>query len=185
MNRIAPMLFSARGIAPIAYTAFAFALGVAAGAVLRRTVPAMAATLGVYVAALLAMALGLRAHLLPAKHVSTALTAENLKGIGIHNQGEVEVFAGKGNAGGWVLHTATTDASGNAWHGHADPSVCGREVPPRTCVSWIADQHLQQRITYLPESRFWGLQSVESGIFVAAALLLVGFTYWWLRRRSA
>jgi len=48
MNRITPELFPARGIAPIGYAAFAFALGVAAGVLVRRTVPAMAVTLAIF-----------------------------------------------------------------------------------------------------------------------------------------
>ena len=41
LNHFSPELFLARGIAPIGYAAFAFALGVTAGLLLRRTVPAM------------------------------------------------------------------------------------------------------------------------------------------------
>jgi ABC-type xylose transport system permease subunit len=42
--------FDLEGIAPVAYAIFALALGVAAGALLRRTLPAMAVTLGGFVA---------------------------------------------------------------------------------------------------------------------------------------
>ena len=45
-----PLLFGARGIVPIGYAAFAFALGVTVGMLVRRTVPAMAITLAVFVA---------------------------------------------------------------------------------------------------------------------------------------
>ena len=44
-NRIGTANFGQRGIAPIAYAVFASRLGTLAGAVLRRTLPAMAATL--------------------------------------------------------------------------------------------------------------------------------------------
>ena len=43
--RVAPPLFGAQGIAPVGYAAFAFALGVTAGLLIRRTIPAMAVTL--------------------------------------------------------------------------------------------------------------------------------------------
>ncbi|MGH3151145.1 MAG: ABC transporter permease [Streptosporangiaceae bacterium] len=42
-------LFDQRGIVPLGYAAFAFALGVCAGLVLHRTVPAMAVTVAVFV----------------------------------------------------------------------------------------------------------------------------------------
>ncbi len=47
-GRFAPDSFGFEGIVPIGYTLFAFALGVAAGALLRRTAAAMAATIGVF-----------------------------------------------------------------------------------------------------------------------------------------
>ena len=40
-------------------------------------------------------------------------------------------------------------------------------------------------VSYQPASRFWPFQWAEMGIFLAAALALCGFTYWWLRRRYA
>jgi hypothetical protein len=40
-------------------------------------------------------------------------------------------------------------------------------------------------VTYQPPSRFWSFQWAEMGIFLAAALALCGFTYWWLRRQYA
>ena len=63
--RIAPPLFEARGIAPIAYTAFALVLGVAIGMVVRRVVPAMAITLAVFVAVQILTPLFVREHLGP------------------------------------------------------------------------------------------------------------------------
>ena len=48
LTRLEPLLFGARGVAPLGYAAFAFALGVTAGVLLRRTLPAMAVTLAVF-----------------------------------------------------------------------------------------------------------------------------------------
>ena len=45
LTRLGPTLFDTRDITPVGYAAFAFALGVTAGLLIRRTVPAMAATL--------------------------------------------------------------------------------------------------------------------------------------------
>ena len=76
-----PVIFAARGIVPIAYTAFAFALGVTAGTVVRRTVPAMALTLVVFIAVGL-LAPKVRAQF-GATERTTAITAENLRGLGV------------------------------------------------------------------------------------------------------
>jgi len=45
LNRMSPSVFGVRGITPIGYAAFAFALGVTLGVLVRRTVPAMALTI--------------------------------------------------------------------------------------------------------------------------------------------
>src|SRR5213080_2500666 len=44
-DRFQPPIFDQQGLVPVAYAVFALALGIAAGAVLKRTMPAMAATL--------------------------------------------------------------------------------------------------------------------------------------------
>jgi hypothetical protein len=38
-------------------------------------------------------------------------------------------------------------------------------------------------IAYQPASRFWVLQWYETGIFLAAALALAGFCFWWIQSR--
>ena len=49
-GRFSPLIFATRGITPLGYAAFAFALGAAAGALIRRTLPAMAVTLAIFAA---------------------------------------------------------------------------------------------------------------------------------------
>ncbi len=67
MNWLQPAVFSERGIAPIGYAAFAFVLGVVAGVLIRRTVPAMAVTLAVFTAVQFAMRF-LRGYLIAPLH---------------------------------------------------------------------------------------------------------------------
>lgn len=57
--------FDSRDVVPVGYAAFAFALGALLGVLLRRTVPAMAATLVVFTAARVAFRLLVRPALLP------------------------------------------------------------------------------------------------------------------------
>ena len=56
--------FDQRDVVPIGYAAFALVLGVTAGLLIRRAVPAMAATLVLFVATLLAVAHWVRPHLI-------------------------------------------------------------------------------------------------------------------------
>ena len=50
MGRFGSLVFPTHGITPLGYAAFGFALGVTAGVLARRTVPAMAVTLAIFAA---------------------------------------------------------------------------------------------------------------------------------------
>ncbi len=65
-GRFTQLIFASHGITPLGYAAFAFALGVTAGALIRRTIPAMAVTLAVFAALQIAMPLWIRPHFAPA-----------------------------------------------------------------------------------------------------------------------
>ena len=59
-GRFTQLIFASHGITPLGYAAFAFALGVTAGALIRRTIPAMAVTWLVFAALQVAMPLWIR-----------------------------------------------------------------------------------------------------------------------------
>jgi hypothetical protein len=126
--------FDVQGVAPIAYTVFAMALGIAAGALFRRVVPAIMTTLIVFPAVRIIMALFFR-----------------------------PLFA------------------------------VNQNVPPRAgagypLLSWglFADRlsSKTEHVIYLPASRFWPVQGVESGIFLILTLALAVFTYWSVTTRE-
>jgi ABC-type transport system involved in multi-copper enzyme maturation permease subunit len=180
-NRLQPLVFGARDIVPIGYAAFAFAIGVTAGMLIRRTVPAMAATLAVYVGAVASMPF-LRSHLLPASHTTLPLTADSINEIAIRPGGVMTVTGGSAPHGAWVLTNQTINGAGNLFTGPADPQHCGGDGPD-SCIQWLGSLGLRQDFTYQPASHFWPLQWTETGMFLAVALLLVGFCFWWTRRR--
>jgi len=82
-GRMDPSIFSERGIVPVGYAAFAFALGVTAGLLIRRTVPAMAVTLAVFAAVVSGFALRVRFHLLPPVRLVSALNMSWVTQTGI------------------------------------------------------------------------------------------------------
>ena len=43
--------------------------------------------------------------------------------------------------------------------------------------------HYHEVVTYQPANRYWTFQWAETAIFLAGALGLVGFSFWWVRRR--
>ena len=79
MNLLTPAVFSERGIVPAGYAAFAFALGLTAGVLIRRTLAAMAATLAGFAAVRLAVTYWVRPHLIPPVQAS-AKVVEGLPG---------------------------------------------------------------------------------------------------------
>jgi ABC-type transport system involved in multi-copper enzyme maturation permease subunit len=181
-NRIAPLQFGARGIVPIGYALFAFALGVTVGMLIRRIVPAMAVTLAIYVAAVVSMPLWIRGHLVPARHITTALDVANVHEFMMTSGGRMQIVGGNTPASGWVLTNDTITTTGQIFTGPANPRFCGSNEP-QTCLNWAGSLGLRQDVTYQPASHFWPLQFAEAGIFVAAAVLLAGFCFWWTRRR--
>src|ERR1700722_15618081 len=73
------------GIAPAGYAAFAFALGVTAGLLIRRTLPAMAVTLAVYTAVIIAFPGWVRPPLIPPVQATSTLSPSaiaNLLAVG-------------------------------------------------------------------------------------------------------
>ena len=180
-DRITPLVFGARGIVPIAYALFAFALGVSAGMLIRRTVPAMAATLAIYTAAAVAMPQWIRAHLLPVAHTITPLDTSSIYGIMITQADQMTVLGEERSPGAWLLSNQTITPSGDVFTGPAQK--CGPEYSHQACMDWLDTLQLRQDISYQPAHHFWPLQLIEAGIFVAAAVLLTWFCFWWTRRR--
>jgi hypothetical protein len=111
--------FDERDIVPIGYAAFAFALGVTSGALLRRTLPAMATTLVGFVVVRLAVWEWVRPNLMtplhktvpdttPASLASTGSVHVSIFGPGLMTQGQ-----GSLPANDWVLSGQTVNAAGH------------------------------------------------------------------------
>ncbi len=188
--RLDPVIFDARGVAPLGYAALAFAIGVTAGVLLRRTLPAMAVTLVAFVAIQVLVPNFVRPHLFPPAHVTVPVNVQH---------GQVGTNAGSGvstiqltgsfsKPGAWVLSEAVITPSGapapNVLMTSSGPvftvlpSACtptpGSGFNPVSCRNALAAMHLRQSVTYQPASRFWPLQWIETGI----CLLLAGGLGW-------
>ena len=73
MNPFSPSMFDRRDLVPIGYAAFAFALGLTASVLIRRTLPAMAATLVAFVGVRMAFVEWVRPHLMTPLRIITPL----------------------------------------------------------------------------------------------------------------
>jgi len=111
VSRIEPLLFGARGITPMGYAAFAFALGVTLGMLIRRTIPAMALTLAIFVGLQVAVPELVRPHLITPTRATVEITPSNVeKFIFLGHDGPLEVGAQAAEKGAWVLSSHTVDA---------------------------------------------------------------------------
>lgn len=200
-NRFDPTLFTSRDLVPAAYAAFAVALGTATGVLIRRTVPAMAITLVVFIGSLLVMSTWVRPHLIPPVTVQKSLSAAGSFGFTPDASGTGLDFIVEPPAvpNDWVLSSSVVDSAGHRITARFVKSACPRLPPPPTqrnhrapadkdvfleCVRTIA-QTYHIEMTYQPAGRYWIFQSMESGIFVVLALALGVFSVWWVRRRVA
>jgi hypothetical protein len=204
MNRFGSGVFGERDITPLGYAAFAFALGVTAGVLIRRALPAMAATLGVFLGVRLAFTYLVRPYLISPKHLTTTLSAV-IQGFGSSNGGPNSLFLSATNLpNAWVYSTKAVDSSGHTLTAQVVRNACPalyapQPIPPggpnRTAAPIGAHDALQACVaklspayhgvvTYQPASRYWLFQLYETGIFLAAALALVGLCFYWLRRHA-
>jgi hypothetical protein len=179
--RIAPVLFDARGIAPIGYAALAFALGVSAGLLIRRSIPAMAATLAAFAGIQVAWPYWIRPHLIAPAVANVALNPANIDGIrGYATSMTVSAFPTYNPPGAWILSSQITDRAGHPYRFGLIRDCLGTNF--RACQLSIGRLHLRQLITYQPASHFWSIQWYETAIFLAVALLLAGLCVLRVRR---
>jgi hypothetical protein len=195
LNRIAPVVFGARGIAPIGYAAFAFVLGVTVGIVLRKTVTAMAVTLVVFAAVMFAVPYLVRPYILPPLQDTIAITESNIRGIHGTDEGVIEEVEVAQPAGTWMLTNETVDPSGNVVFPLPDfvqdcmPRPNPEAPPPHpgnpmACMAKLSDHGYMQHISFQPGYRFWPLQWLELALFLALSALLTWFSFRRLRHLS-
>jgi len=195
-NRFSPALFSAFGIAPIGYAAFALALGITAGVVIRRTLPAMATTLAVFVGVRLAVTFWVRPYYAAATRLVLPISAGQTIGIDSPSRGQLSLnFFPPDIPNAWVLSSQATNAAGQK----ASGALLSQQCPPllqaqvghgswdtalSSCVTTLA-KTFHQTVVYQPASRYWPFQWAELGLFVVLAGILAAFSAWWIRRRLA
>jgi hypothetical protein len=184
VSRFTPFLFDARGIVPIGYAAFAFALGVTVGVLVRRTVPAMAITLAVFAAVQIVMPLWIRPHLVAPVHAASAFNAANITEISSSNNGSMTVMTAANLPGAWVLSNQTLTRAGHVFTGPAPQPCMTSTAPFSACQTALGKLGLRQLVTYQPAGRYWAFQGYEAGIFVVLALGLGAACVWRVRRRA-
>jgi ABC-type transport system involved in multi-copper enzyme maturation permease subunit len=173
LSRFQPLVFGTRGIVPIGAAALAFTIGVCAGLLLRRVIPAMAVTLGLFAALLVAMPLVVSPHLItPAQYtrpVTANLTTMAIAGNGQINDPVTDI------PGAWILTNQIITKSGTVFTLPAVPAC--QTGTQAQCDAWLAAQPLRQHVVYQPASRYWTFQILETLIWLAIALALAGLSF--------
>jgi ABC-type transport system involved in multi-copper enzyme maturation permease subunit len=196
-SRFSAITFVTRDIVPLGYAAFAFMLGTTAGLLLRRTLPAMAVTLTVFIGIQILVPILIRPNLLPSTTVTFSVnraTARQANGIYTRGGGAGIYLAGLPvPQGAWVLSAPPIqDSSGQvvAAYNHlncfpASTASAGKNgLNVDQVAACLARYDLHQSVTYQPASHYWPLQWYETGTFIVLAGALSGFCFWWIRRRQ-
>jgi hypothetical protein len=198
ISRFSAKLFGTTGIVPIGYAAFAFALGTAAGLLLRRTIPAMAVTLGVFAAIQVLVPILVRPHLIPPVQTTYAVSAVSLGNnqtgpqandftTGPDGSFSPEVTGINSQPGAWITGSRLVDAADQTVT--RVPSACVQEAQnvhetSGTDLSCLAQHGAKIVVSYQPVSRYWQLQSAETALYLVLAAGLGGICYRNVRRRQ-
>ena len=177
---LAPTVFDLRGVAFAAWTLAAFAIGALAGMLIRRVVPAIAATLAATAALAFATGLYLRQHYIAALVTSNPNVPGSFMGS--------SVFV---SSSAWILSEQWRNKSGQP----VSESVLSQVLPAQLggkgggipqsfqVTDYLTRHGYTLWTTYQPASRFWPFQWIEGGWLLALAVLLIAVTVWLVRRR--
>ncbi|HEY5988530.1 MAG TPA: hypothetical protein VIV12_19440 [Streptosporangiaceae bacterium] len=183
-----PGQFDIQGIVPVGYALFAVALGIAAGALLRRTLPALAITIVVFTFLRLVIGQDLRSHYLTALTKTFSFLHRPVLPTGSYWL----VSGGVVGPGGQVASSQAHGGPGISFGGVPVP-IGNMPFACRTLVfqsplkfgSCLAAHGYRGLITYQPASRYWAFQGIETGIFVLLAAALIAVTAIVVTRRDA
>ena len=197
------LTFDERDLAPVGHAAFAFALGVAAGVLIRRVLPAMAATFAAFVAARVTVAQWVRPNLIAPVRLSLPLDpASTGYGGGPFSASTLQPEPPHlPNA--WIMSLRVVDASDHPLTRSVLSGTCpglgtrasdeprsglGHQQAPQSAVDRMHDcvtrigATYHEVVAYQPAQRYWALQWYETAIFLGAGAALVAFCLCWVRR---
>jgi hypothetical protein len=178
MGEFSSLVFATHGITPLGYAAFAFTVGLTAGALIRRTVPAMAVTLVVFAAVQIAVPLWVRPHLFSPLHTTVAIGRDITFNNDSHANFHLTTGTVPGQPEDWVLSSAAVDAAGHPVS--TAPPACFQAVvngAGGAGLDCLSSQGIKIAVTYQPASRYWAFQWTETAIYLALALALIGYCF--------
>jgi hypothetical protein len=195
-NAFEPGRFDIMGIAPVGYAVFAVALGITAGALLRRTLPAVGITLAGFIAVRFVIFSWVRPHFMSAVTAYFPLSSAFRPAgsswqlaagyVGAGNQpisvpqSTNGVVLGTAN-GGIPVSSLPAQCQALAGGGNAPFSPAMRDA----VLSCAQAHHIRAYLTYQPAGRYWTFQAIEAGVFLLLAAALIAVTFAVVTRRDA
>jgi hypothetical protein len=158
--------FDFKGLVPVAYALFAFALGAAGGTLLRKTIPAMGVTLLLFLVIRIAIAIWLRPHFLPPLTTGLLDTSQSLPPQ--TQQGETVQYQYVDRLGHPI---SINDAIQPCAYKNIDFNQC------------MHDQGIRYYILYHPADRFWLFQGMEAALYIVLTIALLSLMVWLVRKR--
>lgn len=177
LSRFQPIVFGTRGIVPIGAAVLAFTIGLAAGLIVRKILPAMGVTLALFTAALAAMPLCVSPHLITPVQYTRPVVA-NLTTMAMTPRGRINDPVTT-LPGAWILTDQIITPGGKVF---TLPSVPACQTGTQAkCDAWLATQRLRQHVVYQPASRYWTFQVLQTTMWLALAAALAGLSLWRIR----
>ncbi len=206
-TRFGVFVFPTHGITPLGYAAFGFALGVTAGLLVRRAIPAMAIALAIFAAAQFITPL-VRPNLFPTSQTVATITAAGANvSLRANPRLAFTATAVPGHPGAWIISSEGVNATGqpvssvpaaceplipqtNVTHRGRGPTTSARgsnalNTGSNALNNCVASHGIRVAESYQPASHYWPLQLSETGMYLALALVLAGFCFWRLNRRRS
>jgi ABC-type transport system involved in multi-copper enzyme maturation permease subunit len=194
-NAFEPGRFDIMGIVPVGYAVFATALGISAGGLLRRTLPAIGVALAGFIAIRFVIFSWLRAHFMApvtsyfplsrgftpagsAWQLAAGYVGANGQPISIPPSTNGQVI---GNASGIGIPVSSLPASCQSAAGDGPFT----RATYHAVLSCAQAHGIRGYVTYQPASRYWAFQGIEAGIFVVLAAILIAVTFAVITRRDA
>lgn len=169
--------FDLEGLAPAGYALFAFAAATAAGAVLRRSLPALAVALGAFLAVRVLVAGWLRPNYQDTQRLVELVGADDPADVGNPRMST-------GNHLDWTIASGYTDSAGRPLSLYDAATMYSAAQKEGVKFSeYLHARGVQQWVEFQPAERFWTFQLVEATIFAGLAAALLALVVWRFRRR--
>jgi hypothetical protein len=163
-------VFDLEGTAPVAYMAFALAVAIAAGTLLRRALPAMALTILLFLGVRLPVDNWVR------PHYQVPVTATYSLAVGDEPT----------RLDDWVVDDSFINRQGQPVDISAIVNVCDPQregLLKQTFFQCAAAHGFRGQVVYQPADRLATFQAIETALYLIITGGLLGLTVYWVRRR--